>query len=998
MSLWPIIAFSRSPQSLEVVAKTDGKSAKQTTASQAAALSPIARHSIEDPCSCCTPLLLDGQSASSSRGSSRHSQAVAQGAQDNTEPQRPKLLVCHDMMGGYLPGEALLGGVDCPDNYRLWHWDCVDVFVYFSHHMVTIPPRGWTHAAHQHGVRMLGTFITEFGQGKLRSEVLFASRDSAEVVANQLVAVALHYGFEGWLVSVLQHFVGYLRARMQAELPGRGLVVWMPSAGARQSEVYMGVDVFGRGSYGGGGHNVGLALRAAAAAGLSAALFAPGWVLENLDRTKFAELQERWWQQVQAEWGFSHAVVHSLPFHTAFNAGAGRGWFKGGALVAQGSTAAAVAASAAGVVFESCGSSGKSNDSAEDISNQAALAAVEAATVPTIGVAAQPGKGWFNMLLTDTLPNSRDPITQQVVCGPVVARLVASTAYEGGSCMVLCQRRKQQLPSRGPGVQCTTCPGPQSAASCSSSSSSHSTNDGAGRPVALLQLFRTSVAVGQGVVGVRAVYGARDRSSASLAAFGSVGSLSSSTDGGSSSDALKAQAVPLGLWIMVEKEDAAYHDGGASTAVAAAAGASMGSGTGEACRKLLLLPTEGAAPDGVEQHLQQAGTAVGLTSEAGLAQHSAVQPAFSQQKVQLGGGTLSDVIIDWASPAVVQQAGAFLHPVEFVAAQQQEQQQQQKLSDVVCISADQLWDMDLSRAICGWMWKQAAWKVSVPAGSRITGIGVAVEVVPESCIASELLITGMLGKIELSYVDLNMALSFHAINVPAVHVSACTSTSSSRGNSRGGRVVAHGILDSYRKERGLPIPTEEAQKGLSNCSSTTTTTTTVKQRKPQPSNRSWVDQILGQSQASASSMDGSYDDGDVPCPVECVLDVYNDNQLQAIFEEAGPTALVVVDFYKTACGACKYIMPGFIKLCQASANGHRSDKPPVVFAKHNVFDEDEGSVTALAKKYNIRSVPRFVFFKNGVELESFATRDKEKVAAAILKHAEPGSVEFGDWQ
>jgi mannosyl-glycoprotein endo-beta-N-acetylglucosaminidase len=72
------------------------------------------------------------------------------------------------------------------------------------------------------------------------------------------------------------------------------------AAGGRQSEVYMGVDVFGRGSYGGGGHNVGVALRAAAAAGLSAALFAPGWVMENLDRTQFAELQERWWQQVSS--------------------------------------------------------------------------------------------------------------------------------------------------------------------------------------------------------------------------------------------------------------------------------------------------------------------------------------------------------------------------------------------------------------------------------------------------------------------------------------------------------------------------------------------------------------------------------------------------------------------------------------------------------------------------------------------------------------------------
>lgn len=30
----------------------------------------------------------------------------------------------------------------------------VDVFVYFSHHLVTIPPKGWIHAAHKHGVKV----------------------------------------------------------------------------------------------------------------------------------------------------------------------------------------------------------------------------------------------------------------------------------------------------------------------------------------------------------------------------------------------------------------------------------------------------------------------------------------------------------------------------------------------------------------------------------------------------------------------------------------------------------------------------------------------------------------------------------------------------------------------------------------------------------------------------------------------------------------------------
>lgn len=48
-------------------------------------------------------------------------------------------------------------------------------------------------------------------------------------------------------------------------------------------QVYMGVDVFGRGSYGGGGDQCHVAVQAAMRCGLSAALFAPGWLYENAD-------------------------------------------------------------------------------------------------------------------------------------------------------------------------------------------------------------------------------------------------------------------------------------------------------------------------------------------------------------------------------------------------------------------------------------------------------------------------------------------------------------------------------------------------------------------------------------------------------------------------------------------------------------------------------------------------------------------------------------------
>ena len=64
------------------------------------------------------------------------------------------------------------------------------------------------------------------------------------------------------------------------------------------------------------------------------------------------------------------------------------------------------------------------------------------------------------------------------------------------------------------------------------------------------------------------------------------------------------------------------------------------------------------------------------------------------------------------------------------------------------------------------------------------------------------------------------------------------------------------------------------------------------------------------------------------------------------------SALVVVDFYKTSCGACKYMMNGYFKLCKAtySVNEH----PDVIFLKHNVYDDELGESTDLAIRLGIR--------------------------------------------
>ncbi|GIL62379.1 hypothetical protein Vafri_16601, partial [Volvox africanus] len=298
---------------------------------------------------------------------------------------RPRLLVCHDMMGGYLEDRLVQGSAN-PGFFRLWHWDQIDVFIYFSHHLVTLPPPGWISAAHRNGVRVLGTFITEaWEDGRLRCEALLASPAAARHTADILTSLAAYHGFEGWLVNVenglrrelvpnLITFVGHLRARMAAVVGPHALVVWYDAvtsdgrlawqngltplnapffdaadalfvnytwgeaapaavaaaAGSRAADVFMGIDVFGRGSYGGGKDNCPVALSAARSEGLSAALFAPGWVYEEFPRDSFEQRQEAFWAGIRAVWGPRPALLQRLPLVTCFNGGAGRAvWLEG---------------------------------------------------------------------------------------------------------------------------------------------------------------------------------------------------------------------------------------------------------------------------------------------------------------------------------------------------------------------------------------------------------------------------------------------------------------------------------------------------------------------------------------------------------------------------------------------------------------------------------------------------------------------------------------------
>lgn len=92
--------------------------------------------------------------------------------------------------------------------------------------------------------------------------------------------------------------------------------------------------------------------------------------------------------------------------------------------------------------------------------------------------------------------------------------------------------------------------------------------------------------------------------------------------------------------------------------------------------------------------------------------------------------------------------------------------------------------------------------------------------------------------------------------------------------------------------------------------------------------------------------------------------------------EAAGDKLVVVDFFATWCGPCKVIAPKLDEF-----QNRFSEK--IVIIKVDV-DECED----LAAKYNISSMPTFLFIKNKEVVDQFAGANPEKLQSFITKYSE----------
>ncbi|KAH3760044.1 cytosolic endo-beta-N-acetylglucosaminidase 2 [Pelomyxa schiedti] len=256
------------------------------------------------------------------------------------------------MMGGYLDKDCTIQGeglVPEPAVYNIRNWQIIDSFCYFSHNRVTIPPACWINCGHINGTKVLGTFITEWGEGFTECQTLLKDPIG---YSEKLAKLMQRFSFDGWLLNIenkitpesmpsLFLFVNTLTEACHKYNP-LSLVLWYDSvtvegalewqnqltprnihffglcdglftnycwkpgfpktsselAGARKYDIYTGIDVFGRHTPFGPGFECCQSVESIAN-DTSVALFAPGWVYENLEKSDFIANNSRFWNQLQ---------------------------------------------------------------------------------------------------------------------------------------------------------------------------------------------------------------------------------------------------------------------------------------------------------------------------------------------------------------------------------------------------------------------------------------------------------------------------------------------------------------------------------------------------------------------------------------------------------------------------------------------------------------------------------------------------------------------------
>lgn len=102
-----------------------------------------------------------------------------------------------------------------------------------------------------------------------------------------------------------------------------------------------------------------------------------------------------------------------------------------------------------------------------------------------------------------------------------------------------------------------------------------------------------------------------------------------------------------------------------------------------------------------------------------------------------------------------------------------------------------------------------------------------------------------------------------------------------------------------------------------------------------------------------------------------MLELNKDNFKKEVLESTVP---VLVDFFATWCGPCKMMLPIVEELAKEEGGKFK-------VAKINVDEAND-----LAQEYEVMSIPTFIVFKNGKEVERvMGAQAKEKLLELLTK-------------
>ncbi|XP_047002175.1 thioredoxin-like [Schistocerca americana] len=103
-----------------------------------------------------------------------------------------------------------------------------------------------------------------------------------------------------------------------------------------------------------------------------------------------------------------------------------------------------------------------------------------------------------------------------------------------------------------------------------------------------------------------------------------------------------------------------------------------------------------------------------------------------------------------------------------------------------------------------------------------------------------------------------------------------------------------------------------------------------------------------------------------------VTEISNEEELATVLEDAGDK-LVVIDFFADWCFPCKLISPFVLDLARTHTD--------VIFVKVDIDESDE-----IVERYEIRSIPAFVFIKSGRKLDSITGANYDLLTKKVAQH------------